>query len=207
MSNRKDDESLKQDFDIWYVEKQNGSWLHPVKLPAPVNTDKDEFYPSSTRSGSIYFTRKMNGKDEDIVRCTYLNGAYQEAERLSDHINTTGDEFNAYVDPDEKYILFTGYRRSANIGSGDLYISRKNDANEWNPAVHLDSSINSIGLTYCPYVSPDGKALYFSSNRITKTNHTIKRKSISDYQSIANSPGNGNDDIYWIRLDTVMIKN
>jgi len=62
--------------------------------------------------------------------CKFTNGKYSEAESLPDSINFTGDEFNAFVDPDETYIIFSGYKRRDGYGSGDLYISKKNEKGE-----------------------------------------------------------------------------
>nr|MBP8942847.1 hypothetical protein [Saprospiraceae bacterium] len=37
-------------------------------------------------------------------------------------INSNKVEFNAYIDADEQFILYTAYRREGNSGSGDIYI-------------------------------------------------------------------------------------
>ncbi len=202
-SNRPLKGNTKKDFDIWYIEKSDHGWSQPLPMPSPVNTVKNEFYPSISRSGHIYFTREMEGKDEDIVVCKWNGRAYQEAESLSDSINTDGSEFNAFVDPDEDFIIYTGYKRKDNIGAGDLYISYKT-GNDWGRSINLGKQINDEGITYCPYISPDKKLFFFSSNRgIFKT--PFDRKMNFDQLKIKmHSPLNGWDNIYCIQADQIL---
>ena len=184
----------QKDFDIWFVTKQNGEWSDPQNPGYPLNTEKNEFYPSITKNGSIYFTRKMDGADEDIVVCTQNSNGYNPAVSLPGAINTTGAEFNAFVDPDEQYILFTGDKRSNNYGNGDLFISKKDHQENWSVAVNLGEKINKPGMNYCPYVSPDKKFLFFVSNRTTDANESTENQKIL----------NGSDNIYWMLADEII---
>ena len=163
------DTGSEKDYDIWYVTKVNGKWGKPVNMKSPVNTDKDEYYASVAKNNNIYFTRAVEGSEEDIMVCKFIDGKYNEAASLPDSINSTGDEFNAFVDPDENYIIFSGYKRKDGYGNGDLYISKKNEKGEWQQAKNLGATINSAKLDYCPYVTPDKKYFFFTSNR-----HNIK---------------------------------
>lgn len=193
------------DFNIWFVEKINGSWSTPVALGPVVNSERDEFYPSLTKNGNLYFTTQLEtGKGkEDIVMCEWKNGEYQPPLSLPDAINSKGFEFNAFVDIDEQFILFSGYGRNDDLGKGDLYISiRKNG--EWQPAVNLGKNINSTFLDYCPFVSWDKKYLFFTSNRITYKSPFTKRQTVAELKKGLQNAGNGMDDIYWIRFDSVL---
>ena len=199
-SNRPVSGTGKKDFDIWYIERgrEKGTWGEPKNLGSPVNTSKDEFYPSIAKNGNIYFTRQMDGKDEDIVMCKFWNNQYDTAVSLPDAINSKGAEFNAYVDPDEKFILFTGYKRKGNIGSGDIFISKRNSNNEWEEAKNLGEKINSAGNTYCPYVSPDKKYFFFTSSRGLFKTPFEKKQNFRELKTYMNSPWNGLDNIYWV---------
>ncbi len=201
-SNRPLPGSKSKDYNIWYVKKQNGQWVEPTPLQNTVNTTADEFYPAVTKSGNLYFTRAVKDKGEDIVVCRWLNGSYEEAVSLPDAINTTGDEFNAFVDADEQYIIYSGYKRKGAYGVGDLYISKKNEKGEWGESINLGNSINAIGLTYCPYVSPDKKYFFFTSSR----NSTIKvpfeqPQNIKQLKEKTTHHLNGWDNIYWMSAD------
>ena len=194
----------QKDFDIWFVTKENGVWGNPKNMGSPINTEKDEFYVSVTKSGNIYFTREMEGKGEDIVVCKWTNNQYDTAVSLPDAINSTGGEFNAFVDPDEQFILFTGYKRMGNIGSGDLFISFKNKSGIWEAAKNLGDKINSAGLTYCPYVSPDKKYLFFSTSRGIFKTPFDKKVNFKDLKSLMQNPLNGWDNIYWMATKDIL---
>jgi Tol biopolymer transport system component len=190
------------DFDIWFVERNGSGWGEPVHAGNVVNTSGNEFYPSVARNGNLYFTSEFKaGKGkEDIVMCAWANGAFQAPVSLPEAINSRGYEFNAFIDPDERFLLFTGYGRADDMGKGDLYISKRDAAGNWLPANTLGASVNSKYLDYCPFISPDKKVLFFTSNRPSVG---IDRKN-ADYNAIAaalKGAGNGFDDIYWIKWD------
>ncbi|CAN5596826.1 hypothetical protein BH10BAC2_BH10BAC2_32020 [soil metagenome] len=192
-----------KDFDIWKVEKHNNVWKEPEHLGFLVNTGKDEFYPSVTRNGDLYFTIEADyGKGkEDIVMCAFKNGSYEKPVSLPEAVNSAGYEFNAFVDPEGKYILFTGYGRKDDMGKGDLYISKKDAADNWLPAEHLPAGINSADLDYCPFVSWDKKILFFTSNRASKALSVHGQQNYNELKALLDSAGNGLDDIYWIKYD------
>jgi hypothetical protein len=192
-----------EDYDIWYVEKANTGWGEPVHAGFVINSPKNEFYPSVTKSGNIYFTTEFeHGKGkEDIVVCEWKDGKYQSPQSLSEAINSKGYEYNAFVDPDERFIIFTGDGRKENIGRGDLYISKKDESGNWMAAKNMGAIINSKSIDYCPYVSPDKKYLFFTSARSTQKTPFKARKTFAELQKMLQNAGNGLEDIYWIRFD------
>jgi hypothetical protein len=192
-----------KDFDIWKADKVNNNWSTPQHLGFIVNTEEDEFYPSVTNNGDLYFTVEANyGKGkEDIVICKFKNGSYEKPVSLPEAVNSAGYEFNAFIDPGGKYILFTGYGRKDDLGRGDLYISKKDVNGNWLPAEHLPAGINSADLDYCPFVSWDKIILFFTSNRASKSLFVQGRQSYQELKTLLGSAANGLDDIYWIKFD------
>jgi hypothetical protein len=194
----------KKNFDIWRVKKlPNSKWSEPENIGPIVNSDKNEFYPSVARNGNLYFTVEADyGKgSEDIVVCRSTNNGYSKPESLPEDINTKYDEFNAFVDPDEQFIIFSSYGRPDDLGGGDLYISHKDNKGNWQPVKHLPVPINSASLDYCPYVTPDQKYLIFTSNRLNNQFKDDKPKNYQQLKELLNNPGNGWDDIYWVKFN------
>jgi len=205
-SNRPLSGNKTKDFDIWYVEKKNGRWEEPKNIGEPVNTPSDEYYPSITQSGNLYFTaayRNAIGK-EDIYLSVWENGKYKEPFPLDSAVNSTTYEFNAFISPDEQFIIFTSYGRKDDKGKGDLYISTKDANGKWEPAKNL-TMLNSDKLDYCPFVSFDKKKLFFTSERhVLKESFTGKAVNYAELLRSYSSPLNGGGNIYWVNFDELM---
>jgi hypothetical protein len=193
-----------KDFDIWYVQRENknSEWSNPINVGEPINSDKNEFYPSIANNNNFYFTcdeRTMKGKD-DIFFSQWENGKYLEPVSLSDSINSDGYEFNAFVAPDESYIIYTAYQREDGFGSGDLYISYKFSDTVWSKAKNLGSQINSNKMDYCPFVDIKTNTLYFTSKRSDINISTIGFSSMQDFLKEMEKYENGLSRIYKTHL-------
>jgi len=204
-SNRpKDTTDQTGDFDIWYVTQTPDGWSEPVNLGAPVNQEGNEFYPSFTRDGSIYFTAELEHTlgGEDLYVCEFDGTRYLPPRNLGDSINTSKAEYNSFVSPDGSYIIYTSEGMGPGYGEGDLYIAFRDEKGKWRKAVNMGPAINSPSFEFCPGISADGKHLFFTSQRKATEvrqipmNYSILRK----YQD---KPQNGNGDIY--RIDIAII--
>lgn len=193
-----------KDYDIWYVEKINEMWTTPRSLGAPVNTSSNEFYPSVTSNGNIYFTAEYEngvGK-EDIYLSRWVNGTFTTPVPLDTAVNSKLWEFNAFVTADERYIIFTSYGRKNEKGGGDLYISTKSNEGKWTPA-RLLNKINSNVLDYCPFVTADQKSFFFTSARHDLASHE-KTKTFADLSKTYNGITNGSENIYWMSFASLL---
>ncbi|MFP2997255.1 ankyrin repeat domain-containing protein [Spongiivirga sp. MCCC 1A20706] len=159
-----------KDIDIWYVERTENGWSKPINAGNNINTDKDEYYISFANNDTMYFasngqdSEKDENADHDIYTSTIKDGQFQKPNRLSSAINTDSYEADVFVAPDESYIIFCSTREGG-LGRGDLYISFKDRTNQWTKAVNMGDNINSNGYEYCPFVTKDGKYLFFTSNQ------------------------------------------
>ncbi len=170
-SNRPINDSISgvKDYDIWYVMRPevDAPWGLPINMGAPVNTSYNEFYPAVANNGNLYYTSdhpNAVGKD-DIFFSQWKDGQYTAPEPLNSAINTDGYEFNAYISRDDSFIIFSGYNRDDGQGSGDLYISFRDEENQWKKAINLGEKINSRYMDYCPFVDLASGTLYFTSRR------------------------------------------
>jgi Tol biopolymer transport system component len=204
-SNRPLSGDKKKDFDIWVMERNGSSWSAPKNLGPVINTEADEYYPSIASNGNIYFTAQYEGKGvgrEDIYVSKWVNGEYGPVTALDTAVNSKSYEFNAFVAPDESFIIFTSYGRKDDSGGGDLYMSGKDAGGNWTKSKNL-TQLNSPRLDYCPYVSADMKTLYFTSNRHMMAGSYAKAVAYSDLKKMYQGVLNGADNIYWVRFDVV----
>ncbi|RAK22626.1 WD40 repeat protein [Flavobacterium aquaticum] len=199
-SNRPIDETTTKakDYDIWYVERKDlkSDWSKPINIGATVNSAKDEFYPCVTTNGNLYFTSdaiKTLGKD-DILVCKWDGKQYTEPENLGMNINSTGYEFNAFVSPNEEFIIYTCYGRPDGLGSGDLYISYKNNKGNWDEPKNLGEKINSKQMDYCPFYDAYTQTLYFTSKRTSAIEKTFAN--LREFETEISKYENGFSRIY-----------
>lgn len=194
----------KKDYDLWVTTKENGIWKKPVRLPEFINSSKNEYYPSIAKNGTIYFTaEREDGKGkEDIYKSENINGVYQTPVSLGTGINTKTYEYNAYVSPDERFLIFGSYGREKSLGRGDLYISFYKDG-AWQEAIHLGALINSNQIDYCPFVSFDQKYFFFTSEKST-IQSSYQKMSIDILQSVFNNNSNGTSKIYYLPFDKLL---
>lgn len=203
-SNRPMDNNTKRkDYNIWCSNKVDGKWSQPKPLNKTINTEQDEFYPSVSNNGNLYFTAtKANGiGKEDIFMAKKINGDYQKATVLDSTINTKHYEFNAFVNPEENLLIFSSYGRADGFGGGDLYYSVKDKAGNWSLSKNMGENINSIKLDFCPFVDVNQNNLYFTSERIV--NDSTKINSVKELKAFANRAQNGTGNIYKIGFEAL----
>jgi hypothetical protein len=190
---------VKTDFDIWFVERKHNGWGEAVHCGNVVNTDDDEYFPSVTMDGSLFFTASYNAKisKEDIYVSRYANGQYLKPTMLDTNINSANYEFNAFVAPDESFILFSSQGRKDGVGKGDIYLSTKSKLGSWLPAKPV-KMVNSDRLDYCPFVSLYHQAFFFTSEKTFNTSSINSKKTIDQLRQSYNKAGNGMGDIYWV---------
>lgn len=193
-----DSSQEKKDFDIWYVDRphKNAEWSEPKNMGKPVNSDLDEFYPTLSDNNNLYFTMDAPdglGKD-DIYFSKWESGRYLEPVLLNENINSNGYEFNAFISKKEDFLIFTKYNEKDGHGSGDLYISTKDQNGEWQKATNMGLPINSKYMEYCPFYDENNQLLYFTSRRETIT--PKKFKDINDFKSYIQNNPNGLSKIY-----------
>lgn len=195
---RPDAEGSFQDADIWVMERTKTGWGEPRRLDETINTDGGEFFASPTRSGTLYFTREpRDGQNAGIYRSRLVDGRYAEAERLPAQVNAGTGRFNAFIDREERFAIVPMQGRPDSLGGVDYYVVFRNDDDTWSEPVNLGQQVNTSGpQEYSPYISPDGKYLFFmSSRRETTRPPSLTYKYFTD---LMNRPRNGNGDIWWI---------
>jgi hypothetical protein len=167
--------------NIWMVERTSGGWSEPKYLDENINHGRHNSCGSMTANGNLYFTSKDNEKSTEIYRASMIGGAYGVPENLTE-INSPTPEFSPFVAPDESYLIFSSFR--GGLGRSDLFISFRSQDGTWSKPKNMGSKINSPYKDEYPCVTPDGKYLFFNSNRPSSLNPT----------PIEGGPGN----IYWV---------
>jgi hypothetical protein len=198
LSTRPDGDEPVGDQDIWAMERTEEGWGLPQNLESPVNTDGGEFFPSLTSSGTLYFTHNDKGSGLNrIFRSKWVNGAFLEPELLPEQVNCGTNRYNAFVAPDESYIIVPAVGMPDAYDGVDYYIVFRDENDHWSEPVNMGPLVNQDNARgYSPYVSPDGKQFFFMATRTTDVEEADWN--YENLKKLYHSPGNGNADIYWV---------
>lgn len=199
-------DSTRTDYNIWVSEKRNDVWESPRPLDTLINTTKDEFYPSVSENGNLYYTAtKENGVGrEDIFVSRFTNGKYLKPIPLDTTINTSAYEFNAFISPNEDLLIFSSFGRKDGLGGGDLYFSKKDNTGNWVEAQNMGATINSDKLDYCPFIDFSNGNFYFTSDRSTLLDKKIMN--VSELEGVAHTTLNGMGNIYRIGMEQLNLQ-
>ncbi len=160
--NRRD--GAAKDFDIWISERTAQGWSEPKNPGAPVNSATDEYYPSQTKDGTLYFQSRRPGGPgaPDIWRARPAKDGFSAAECLPAPVNSAGFEGDTLVAPDESYVIVSTSRDPGNP-QADLFLSFRGPDGTWTPLAKLDASVSSPSSgENCQMFSPDGRYLFFT---------------------------------------------
>lgn len=156
----------REDYDLWLMERSEGTWIEPTRLGPEVNTEAIECCPVLSPSGDLYFHRDPSeGRGCEILVSTDNEGRRAEVENLGPLVNSELQEVDPTIAPDESYLVFCVRDREGGFGNNDLHVSFRDHEGAWSRPVNLGPGINSPQEELTPHVTPDGRYLLFSSNR------------------------------------------
>jgi outer membrane protein OmpA-like peptidoglycan-associated protein/Tol biopolymer transport system component len=166
----KGSETISGSQDIWFSEKVGDTWSTARRLSEVLNRDQYNTILSISPDGQTI-----------LLKGAYVNGAY-ETRGFSISNKTTagwtvpvkvdipgyeqmskGKNEYAYLTMDGKAILLA-FSRKKNSEDDDLYVSFFEDGS-WSRPMDLGEGINTKFSETTPFLSADGKTLYFSSDR------------------------------------------
>ena len=162
----------KLDNDICVSYFVDGEWTPGEIVPAPISTSATEVEPYISLDGNtlqFMSTRLKDGVNvsADIWVSEKVDGVWQEPQNLGEPINSPFmDHCLYYTGPDEN----TGYLTRMNSddpnaqGNNDIYVVHRVNG-VWQNPVNLGPNVNSKWSDHHGMVSPDGKSIYFNSDR------------------------------------------
>ncbi len=158
--------------------------VHSLKNPVPfvpfnlgdsINTEYDEYWPSLSIDEQILvytvllpvnirIQGKQRNRQEDFYVSFYRNGSWSKGVNMGLPLNTSDNEGAQSLTPDGRIMYFTACNRPDGKGQCDIYVSYR-QGEKWTEPENLGSPVNTSGSEKQPSISPDGKTLFFASNR------------------------------------------
>ncbi len=148
---------------LWKVQRTCDGWGTPILLDTLISKG-GEYASSIAENGNLYFTfGPHRSPDWNIYSAENNNNKYSQPTLLN--FNSPGYEDGPFIAPDESHIIFESQRPESISGSIDLFICFKNKDGQWDKPKNMGPKINSSFSERFCRVSPDGKYLFFGSNR------------------------------------------
>lgn len=148
---------------IFYSTKDGENWGPPLNLTPQVQSDGDLFTTSLSFKGNELFMARDDQFNSDVYSSKLEDGMWTTAEKLNKNINTKYWESHATISPDGKTLYFTSNRKGG-YGGLDIYKSVWDEATgDWGVAENLGPNVNTQFNEDTPFITEDGKTIYFSS--------------------------------------------
>lgn len=131
-----------------------------------INTyDNDGAHTISPNGKYLFFTscQRPGGKGSCDLYFSALKGNEWGKPKSIPGINTNAWESQPCISANGKYLFFVSNREGGNGGS-DIYVSEILANSTFTEPKNLGPKINSSGSEDRPFIHPDGKTLYFSSD-------------------------------------------
>ncbi|UCF33541.1 MAG: PD40 domain-containing protein [Phycisphaerales bacterium] len=141
-------------------------WQPPRELTELINAREDDYEPRVSADGmTLFFVRGRAGENADIYVATRTPDGWGEPVAL-EAVNTEDDDLGPEPSADGRSLYFYSDRPGGN-GGYDIWVVHRSqeDPTHWGEPVNLGPRVNSTYNDYGPSLTPDGRTLYFASNR------------------------------------------
>ncbi|MCX6154307.1 MAG: OmpA family protein [Candidatus Kapabacteria bacterium] len=180
--------------DIWFSEYKDSAWQKAVNLGNGINSKRNETVDNVSADGTaLYLSGDFEGTlgKFDIYYLQKNKTGWNALKHLPYPINSKYLDEGAGESPDGKAIIFASDRPGGvgdyhpygelfhgdQEGNIDFYVCLKTDSG-WSDPINLGKTINTPYAERSPYLHPDGKTLYFSSDGHSSLGRTDMFKSV-----------------------------
>jgi hypothetical protein len=149
--------------DIYVSYKdENDKWTEAKPIGSNINTADHEASIGLSADGQKLFIYK--GEEGGSIWMSELVGdEWSIPMKLGSDINTEHWETHAVISADERFLYFVS-NRPGGQGGRDIWMCKKLPNGMWGLAQNLGPKINTPYDEDAPFIHPDGKQIFFSSN-------------------------------------------
>ena len=147
---------------VYVSNKVDGIWSKPLNITPSIVSDGNMDVVSLTTDGKTMILAVSDEFDSNLYTSVYENNRWNPAKSLGKPINSRYFESHGSFSPDGKSIYFTSNRKES-MGGMDIFRSDLLENGLWSEPEQLGPGINTVLNEESPFISPDGKRLYFSS--------------------------------------------
>jgi len=153
--------------DFYISHQVNKQWQTAVPLSDKINTRFNEGAQTITPDGNYLFFTGCN-REDGFGSCdlyvSHKNGnGWDTPFNLGAVVNSSSWDSQPAVTPDGNTLYFVS-NRPGGTGGYDIWKTTLNSNGDWTKPENLGPNINTPFDENTPFIHPDGKTLYFSSN-------------------------------------------
>ena len=152
-------------FEDMYVSEKDayGKWEQPKKMSSNINSDGHEASLNLSPDGEILLVYRDDNFDGNLYYSSKdVNNRWSALQKFGSDINTKAWESSASYSSDNNTLYFTS-NREGGLGGRDIYTCLKTPINNWALSKNIGDVINTKYEEESPYIHPNGKTLFFSS--------------------------------------------
>ncbi|MFN3343836.1 MAG: hypothetical protein ACK40M_14155, partial [Flavobacteriales bacterium] len=158
-----DDGKYYEDIYVSFRNRETGEWGQAVIVDLFNKVRENEATISVSADGlRIYIYHDVAG-DGNIYFSDFVDTAFTEMEPIGDHVNSTSWETHITFTPDGNTAFFVS-DRPGGMGGRDIYRITRLPNGKWSEPFNLGAPINTKYDEDAPFISADGRTIYFSSN-------------------------------------------
>ena len=155
------------DEDLYFTVRIGNTWAAPELLPSPLNSKGNDGAASFSADGQLMIFGGC-GLDDSIGECdlyfSQLEGdKWSAPQNMGNVVNSSAWDAHSTLSADGSKIIFSS-NRTGGYGDQDLYVVERNPFGEWGVPCNMGSIVNTPLKESAPFLSQDGKTLYFSSS-------------------------------------------
>jgi outer membrane protein OmpA-like peptidoglycan-associated protein/tetratricopeptide (TPR) repeat protein len=159
-----DPESFFYDEDIYISHLRGGEWSQGINIDKPVNAPGHDATISLSADGKkLYLYRHKKAGGLYYTNFSESEKKWNEPKAVERPLNSKYYEASICQSADSSVMFFTS-DRPGGFGGRDIYMIKKTGKNSWSEPRNLGSTVNTPFDEDAPYLHPDGKTLYYSSN-------------------------------------------
>ncbi len=151
--------------DIYLTRLINGEWTATAPIDRPINTSKNDIALGFSNRGKVmYYYSGYNTKGKIYSdTSSYMKKEGKIAQPLKNSPLNYANGDDAFFMYNDSTMILVSDRRGG-YGGKDLYLAVRSRSGQWSKPQNLGSTVNGPYDEVSPYLSKDGKTLFFSSN-------------------------------------------
>ncbi len=157
----------RYDENIYMSKKDDqGNWIPPYSLSSNINTASNEGTCTISADGKILILTSCQGRGSlgscDLYISFREGNDWSRPVNLGPNVNSQYWDSQPSLSADGRKLYFVS-ERPGGIGGRDIWLSQRDENNEWLPAVNLGNSINTPRDEVSPFIHVNGQTLFFAS--------------------------------------------